>query len=161
MENKKYIIIIILLLIALGLTGAYAILGPNGYSTTQKSKDFLEDVLEIQSTLSYYVGSSYSDAFGVYSKTELLCGETEDGEKIKDNEDNLLPTLINKENALDYKDDEKAYELNMDNVKVTLGLEPDIYEEVTFYVVEGDIIKVKLNSTPDWWNDNYNTLLLN
>lgn len=159
-ENKKYILIIILLLILLGATAAYAILGPNGYKTTEKGKAFFDDTLELQSTLSYYVGASYSDAFGVYSKTEILSGVTEDGEKIKDNEENLLPTLIELNETADYKGDTKAYKLNMDNVKVTLGLNLEDYEGVTFYVVDGDILKVKLDSTPEWWNNNYDGMIL-
>ncbi|MEE0831124.1 MAG: hypothetical protein UIM26_06625, partial [Longicatena sp.] len=52
-------------------------------------------VLTLQSNLSYYVGASYSDSFGVYTKEEILLGKTEDGEKIKDNE-----YIVSKENAL-------------------------------------------------------------
>ena len=160
MKSKKHILIIILLLILLGLAGAYIVLGPLGYKTTERSAAFFVVVLELQSTLSYYVGSSYSDSFGVYSKEELLAGKTIDGEKIKDNQDNLLPTLIEEGSELPYKDEEKAYKLNMEHVETTLSIKIDDYEGVNFYVVQGDIIKVKLDATPDWWNNNYNGLLL-
>lgn len=160
MKDKKNILIIIVLLILLGFIGAYAILGPNGYKTTEKGKAFFNDVVKLQANLSYYVGASYSDAFGVYTKEEILLGTTGEGEKIKDNMDNLLPTLVEPESAEDYKDDSKAYKLNMDNIKTTLGLKMDSYEGVTFYVVEGDLIKIKLDSKPDWWNENYNDLIL-
>ena len=159
--SKKSIVIIILLLVGWALTGAYAVFGPNGYKAVQDSKDFLEDVVELQSNLSYYVGSSYSDAFGVYSKVELLSGLTEDGEKIKDNEDNILPEFITLENSVDYKDGEKAYELNMDNVNTTLKTSIKKYEGITFYVVDGDLIKIKVENTPDWWNDNFDVFCLN
>ena len=158
--NKKSIVIIILLLIGLGLTGAYAVFGPNGYKATQDSKDFLEDVLDLQSNLSYYVGSSYSDAFGVYSKVEILSGVTKEGEKIKDNEDNLLPEFITLENAENYKGDEKAYELNMDNVNTTLKTTIKGYEGIKFYVVDGDLVKVKVENTPEWWNENFDVFRL-
>lgn len=159
--SKKSIVIIILLLVGWALTGAYAVFGPNGYKAVQDSKDFLEDVVELQSNLSYYVGSSYSDAFGVYSKVELLSGLTEDGEKIKDNEDNILPEFITLENSVDYKDGEKAYELNMDNVNTTLKTSIKKYEGITFYVVDGDLIKIKVEKIPDWWNDNFDVFCLN
>lgn len=159
--SKKSIVIIILLLVGWALTGAYAVFGPNGYKAVQDSKDFLEDVVELQSNLSYYVGSSYSDAFGVYSKVELLSGLTEDGEKIKDNEDNILPEFITLENSVDYKDGEKAYELNMDNVNTTLKTSIKKYEGITFYVVDGDLIKIKVENIPDWWNDNFDVFCLN
>jgi len=159
-KDKKNILIIIVLLILLGFTGAYALLGPNGYKTTEKGKAFFNDVIKLQANLSYYVGSSYSDAFGVYSKEEILLGTTTDGEKIKDNMDNLLPTLVEPESAQDYKDDTKSYKLNMENIKTTLGLKMDSYEGVTFYVVEGDLVKIKLDSKPDWWNENYDDLIL-
>ncbi len=159
--SKKAIVIIILLLIGWGLTGAYAIFGPNGYKSTQDSKEFLEDVMELQSNLSYYVGSSYSDAFGVYSKVEILSGIDEKGEKIKDNEDNLLPEFITLENSVDYKNDEKAYELNMDNVNTTLKTNLKKYDGVKFYVVDGDLLKVKLEETPSWWNENFDVFRLN
>ena len=80
-----------------------------------------------------------------------------DGEKIKDNEDNVLPTLVNEENTIEYKG-EKGYELNIEYVNTTLKTKIPTYEGVTFYVVEGDLVKVKLDSTPDWWNSNYDGL---
>lgn len=159
-KDKKKTLIIILLLILLGLAGAYILFGPNGYSANQQGREFLDDVLELQSTLSYYVGSSYSDAFGVYTKEELLFGKTADGEQINDYENNLLPELITQEGALDYDEDSKAYKLNMPNVETTLGINIADYEGVTFYVVEGDIVKVQLDGKPDWWNSNYDGLIL-
>ena len=161
MKDKKSILIIIVLVILLGLSVAYIVFGPNGYKTTEKWKEFLDDVLELQSNLSYYVGASYSDAFGVYSKDEILMGKTTEGEKIKDNQDNLLPTLVEEDSVQDYGKDSKSYKLNMDNVKTTLKLKISDYEGVSFYVVEGDLVKVKFDGAePDWWNNNYDGLIL-
>lgn len=160
MKKNKQTLVIIILLILLGLAGAYILLGPNGYSTSQTGRDFFDDVLEIQSTLSYYVGASYSDAFGVYTKEEILSGFTSDGEKIKDNEDNLLPPLVSAEDTLDYKNDKKAYKLDIENVKTVLKLDIGNYEGITFYVVEGDILKVKIDEKPDWWNSNYDNMII-
>jgi len=154
MSNKKYILIIIVLVILLGLSVAYAFLGTNGLKSTEKGKAFFDDAMKLQSELSYYVGSAHSDAFGVYSKEEIVLGVTEDGEKIKDNEDNVLPALVN---SIDYKG-KKAYELNMDYVNTTLGTKIPNYDGVTFYVIDGDVLKVKLDGTPDWWNSNYDGL---
>ena len=116
--------------------------------------------MELQANLSYYVGASYSDAFGVYSKDEILLGKTVDGEQIKDNQDNLLPALVDETTAQDYDNDSKAYKLNMDYVETTLGITIDDYEGVTFYVADGDLIKVKLDGEPSWWNNNYDNLIL-
>ena len=160
MKNKKNTLVIIILLILLGFSIAYIILGPNGYKTTQVGKDFFDDVMKLQANLSYYVGASYSDAFGVYSKDEILIGKTVDGEQIKDNQDNLLPALVDEASAEDYDGELKAYKLNMDYVETTLGITVNDYEGVTFYVVEGDLIKVKLDGEPDWWNSNYDNLIL-
>lgn len=159
MKSKTQTLIIIILVILLALSGAYILLGPNGIKSSQKGEDFFDDMIELQSTLSYYVGSSYSDSFGVYTKEEILSGKTADGEQIKDNQDNLLPTLIEEE-TLDYKDDKKAYKLNMENVETTLGVSIDDYEGVTFYVVDGDLVKVKLDSMPDWWSNNFDSIIL-
>lgn len=159
MRDKKSILIIILLVILLGLSVAYGIFGPNGYKTTQKGKEFFDDTIELQANLSYYVGASDSDAFGLYSKEEILSGKTKDGEKIKDNQDNLLPTLIEEDSAVEI-DGSKAYKLNMENVKTTLGIKIENYEGVNFYVFEGDLIRIKLDAEPDWWNNNYDGLLL-
>ena len=160
MKNKKNTLVIIILLILLGFSIAYILLGPNGYQTTQVGKDFFDDVMELQANLSYYVGASYSDAFGVYSKDEILLGKTVDGEQIKDNQDNLLPALVDETTAQDYDNDSKAYKLNMDYVETTLGITIDDYEGVTFYVADGDLIKVKLDGEPSWWNNNYDNLIL-
>ena len=159
MRDKKSILIIILLVILLGLSVAYGIFGPNGYKTTQKGKEFFDDTIELQANLSYYVGASDSDTFGLYSKEEILSGKTKDGEKIKDNQDNLLPTLIEEDSAVEI-DGSKAYKLNMENVKTTLGIKIENYEGVNFYVFEGDLIRIKLDAEPDWWNNNYDGLLL-
>lgn len=159
MKSKTQTLIIIILVILLALSGAYILLGPSGIKSSQKGEDFFDDMIELQSTLSYYVGSSYSDSFGVYTKEEILSGKTADGEQIKDNQDNLLPTLIEEE-TLDYKDDKKAYKLNMENVETTLGVSIDDYEGVTFYVVDGDLVKVKLDSMPDWWSNNFDSIIL-
>ena len=147
MKNKKNTLIIILLLILLGFAIAYIVLGPNGYKS-------------LQANLSYYVGASYSDAFGVYSKDEILLGKTVDGEQIKDNQDNLLPTLVDEATAEDYDGESKAYKLNMEYVETTLGIDIDDYDGVSFYVVDGDFVKVKLDGEPEWWNNNYDNLIL-
>lgn len=160
MKNKKNTLIIILLLILLGFAIAYIVLGPNGYKSTQVGKDFFDDVMELQANLSYYVGASYSDAFGVYSKDEILLGKTVDGEQIKDNQDNLLPTLVDEATAEDYDGESKAYKLNMEYVETTLGIDIDDYDGVSFYVVDGDFVKVKLDEEPEWWNNNYDNLIL-
>lgn len=160
MKNKKNTLIIILLLILLGFAIAYIVLGPNGYKSTQVGKDFFDDVMELQANLSYYVGASYSDAFGVYSKDEILLGKTVDGEQIKDNQDNLLPTLVDEATAEDYDSESKAYKLNMEYVETTLGIDIDDYDGVSFYVVDGDFVKVKLDGEPEWWNNNYDNLIL-
>lgn len=161
MRDKKSILIIIILVILLGLSIAYIILGPNGYKTTEKGKDFFDDVIVLQSNLSYYVGASYSDAFGVYSKEEILLGKTNDGEKIKDNQDNLLPTLVVEDSAQDYDEDSKSYKLDMDNVKTTLKIKISDYEGISFYVVDGDLVKIKFDGAePEWWNKNYDGLIL-
>ena len=161
MRDKKSILIIILLVILLGFSLAYIVLGPNGYKTTQKGTEFFEDVIELQSNLSYYVGASYSDAFGVYSKEEILLGKTGEGEKIKDNQDNLLPTLVEEYSAQEHDEDTKSYKLNMENVKTTLKVKISDYEGVSFYVVDGDLVKVKFeNGEPEWWSNNYDSLIL-
>lgn len=160
MKNKKNTLIIILLLILLGFAIAYIVLGPNGYKSTQVGKDFFDDIMELQANLSYYVGASYSDAFGVYSKDEILLGKTVDGEQIKDNQDNLLPTLVDEATAEDYDGESKAYKLNMEYVETTLGIDIDDYDGVSFYVVDGDFVKVKLDGEPEWWNNNYDNLIL-
>ena len=48
----------------------------------------------------------------------------------------------------------------MENVETTLGVSIDDYEGVTFYVVDGDLVKVKLDSMPDWWSNNFNSIIL-
>lgn len=40
MKNKKNVLIIIILVILLGFSIAYIVLGPNGYKTTEKGKNF-------------------------------------------------------------------------------------------------------------------------
>lgn len=156
--NKGYIVVIVLLVVLLGLTGAYAVLGPNGFKTTETTKAFFDDTMNLQSTLSYYVGCSYSDAFGVYSKAEILSGKTEDGEKITDNENNILPELIYTNDTIDYKSD-KAYKLNLEYVNTTLKVDMRKYEgNIEFYVVDGDVVKIKVISEPEWWNEAFDGL---
>ena len=88
-------------------------------------------------------------------------GKTGEREKIKDNQDNLLPTLVEEDSAQEHDEDTKSYKLNMENVKTTLKVKISDYEGVSFYVVDGDLVKVKFeNGEPEWWSNNYDSLIL-
>lgn len=162
-EKIKTVVIFVLVAIVIAL-GAYSLFGKDGFKNTEKSAEFVNDVQNIQSSMSYYLGSTYSDTFGVYTRLELLSGKATDKEgqvvDIKDNEDKNLPALINLDEKIERGND-VYYKISNDNLKELFNIDLGKYEGVNFYVKDDGIIKVGFEKTPDWWKKELDGLKIN
>ena len=79
MNKLKTVVIIVLIAVIIGL-GAYILFVDEGVQYVESGAKFLKEIQTVQTSLSYYLGSTYSDTFGIYSKVELLSGKATDDE---------------------------------------------------------------------------------
>lgn len=159
-EKIKTVVIVILIVVVIGL-GVFCFFGKDGFKNVETGAQFVNDVKSLQASLSYYLGSTYSDTFGVYTKTEILSGKSTGKEgqivEIKDNEDKNLTSIINIEEKLELNE-EVLYKMSNDGVKTLFEMDLTKYSEVTFYVQEDGIIKVSFETEPEWWQPEFESL---
>lgn len=163
MSEKSKTVVIFVLIALLLLLGAYVLFGKNGVGNVEKKASFLNDVQDLQSSLSYYLGSTYSDTFGAYTKLEILSAKSEDSEgnlvDIKDNEDNVLVSVIDTNDKVE-ENEVSYYKLVNDNVKILFNVDISSYSDISWYVTEEGMIKVNFEETPNWWGSEMNGLKL-
>lgn len=162
-EKTKTVVIFVLIAVVIAL-GAYSLFGRDGLKNIGTTKEFVEDIQNLQSSMSYYLGSTYSDTFGVYTKTEILSGKAtnKDGEQIniKDNEDKNLPTLVNTEEKIEV-DNKALYKMSNDDIKTVFELDFTKYGDISLYVGEDGIIKVDFEKEPNWWRKEFEVIKVN
>lgn len=159
-EKIKTVVIVILIAVVIGL-GAYCFFGKDGFKNVETGAQFVKDVNSLQASLSYYLGSTYSDTFGIYTKTEILSGKSTNKEgqtvEIKDNEDKNLTSVINMDEKLE-QNEEVLYKMSNDGVKTLFETDLTKYSDVTFYVKEDGTIKVSFETEPEWWKQEFESL---
>lgn len=162
-EKTKTVVIFVLIAVVIAL-GAYSLFGKDGLKDIGKAKEFVGDIQNLQSSLSYYLGSTYSDTFGVYTKAEILSGKAtnKDGEQIniKDNEDKNLPMLINIEEKLEV-DNKTLYKMSSEDIKTVFELDITKYGDINLYVGEDGIIKIDFEKEPNWWKKEFEVIKVN
>ncbi|MDO4283324.1 MAG: hypothetical protein Q4D02_06755 [Clostridia bacterium] len=159
-EKIKTVVIFVLIAVVIAL-GVYSFFGKDGFKNTETSAQFINDIYHLQSSLSYYLGSTYSDTFGIYTKVEILSGKAtnKDGEviEIKDNDDKNLPSIIETEDKLELND-EVFYKLSIDGIKELFEIDLSKYSDVVWYIQEDGVIKVSIETEPDWWQTEFESL---
>lgn len=156
MENEKKknvvknVVIIILAVIVL-LLGSYLFLLKMNVSGIDGKSTFVKDTLSLQNKVSYYIGGMFSDTFGIYTKEELLLGKTKDGKEITDNENHAITPLVSAEGKIE-KNGTVSYPLNEENAKKILNINIPKEEGITWYIQEGELLKVNISKAPSWWS---------
>lgn len=162
-EKIKTVAIFVLIAVVIAL-GAYSLFGKDGLKNTGTTKEFVGDMQKLQSSLSYYLGGTYSDTFGVYTKTEILSGKAtnKDGEQIsiKDNEDKNLPTLINVEEKIEVGD-KTLYKISNEEIKKLFEMDFGKYGDIILYVGEDGVIKISFEKEPNWWRNELEVIKVN
>lgn len=149
-EKIKNILLIILFLIIVALV-VYIFL-----TSTPKKSDFINSVLEVQEKVSYYLGQKNSETFNAYNNIHILTGFNED-EEIKNIEGTTLVPLANKDSKIE-KDGKVYYKLLEDKVKEVLKVDISKYSNLTWYIQDGELIRVDFETEPEWWNEEFDTL---
>ncbi len=148
MKNSKDKIIIVLLLIVIILLAGYIILNLN---KDNKAKDFISDFTKLQSKISYYIGSTYSDTFGVYTNEEIITGTKTTNENVDDIK-NIEP-IVDVESKVE-KSGKISYQILSENVKKIFKIDVPNYEGVKWYIQDGEFLKVDFETKPSWWTEN-------
>lgn len=163
MKKKIVIVAIVILIIALGITSYLAFFSKNGSITNATRSKFIKDVMSMQAQISYYIGTTSSDTFGLYSKEDIITGvvKDENGEnkEIKDTEDNNLTPIAEIDNKKE-ANGKTAYEINSDNYEKVLGSKLPEYSGIKWYIQDGEIVKVSFETQPDWWNEDLTSMLI-
>lgn len=151
-EKCKNICILLMGLIIVALI-VYILL-----TSTNKKNSFLNDVLNLQANLSYYIGETKSDTFGAYDNIQIITGQT-DTEEIKNYNDEVLKPLVDKSSKIE-SEGKVFYKVINENVKETLKIDLSSYSDLEFYIQDGQYLRVKVLNEPSWWNKSFNALCM-
>ncbi len=149
-ESKKNVCILVMGLIIVGLI-VYILL-----SSTNKKNNFLNDLLNLQANLSYYIGQTKSDTFSAYDNVQIITGETESGE-IKNYNDEVLKPIVDKNSKIE-KNGKISFKVMNDNVKEVLKIDLNKYSGLDFYIQDGQYLRVVATNPPSWWNKSFASL---
>lgn len=159
MEKKKNIqkglIIILIILNLLSIT--YIVFNKFNIANVDTKATFVEDITKVQEKISYYLGTSYSDTFGAYTKTELITGLNSENKEIKDTTGKSLKPIVNIESKTEING-KVLYELNQENIEEILKIDLPTYNNIKWYIQDGELIKVKFDTKPSWWTTELNSL---
>ena len=159
MEKKKNIqkglIIILIILNLLSIT--YIVFNKFNIANVDTKATFVEDITKVQEKISYYLGTSYSDTFGAYTKTELITGLNSENKEIKDTPGKSLKPIVNIESKTEING-KVLYELNQENIEEILKIDLPTYNNIKWYIQDGELIKVKFDTKPSWWTTELNSL---
>lgn len=151
-EKAKTVCMLIMLVIIVALV-AYILL-----TTTNKKNSFLNDVLNLQANLSYYIGQTKSDTFNAYDNIQIITGQTDSGE-IRDYDDEVLKPLADVNSKFE-SDGKVFYKVINENVKEVLKIDLNSYSGLEFYIQDGLYIRVKVLNEPTWWNISFESLCM-
>ena len=143
---------VLMLLVIVALV-AYILL-----TSTNKKNNFLNDVLNVQANLSYYIGQTKSDTFNAYDNVQIITGKT-DTEEIKDYNDEALKPLVDSNSKIE-QDGKVYYKVITENIKEVLKVDLSSYADLEFYVQDGQYIRVKVLTEPAWWNVEFDSLCI-
>lgn len=153
--NNNSILLALMFIIIIALL-AYIIFFNGGNGKTE----FYTEALSFQNVISNYIGNTQSEMFGAYEIENIITGYNSEGIEIKDiNDDNIVP-IADKDQKIK-KDDKNYYKLNSTNIKEILKVDLPNYNNIEWYISQDGTLAVKIiGKTPNWWNDNFNSLKL-
>ncbi len=150
--KMKNLIIVVLCIIILLLISYIVI------NKSTRKNNFLSDYLLLQNKLSYYIGKLDSETFGAYDDISLLTSYSNDT-LITNFNNEQLTALVDKSSKVE-KDGVSYYKIDNEQIKEKFDLDLSQYVNITFYVCEGINIKVKIDELPEWWNSNFDLLMI-
>lgn len=151
-EKRKNICLLLMGLVIVALI-VYILL-----TSTNKKNSFLNDVLNLQANLSYYIGQTKSDTFSAYDNIQIITGQTDLGDITNYNEEVLKP-LVEKDSKIE-EDGKIYYKVIKDNAKEVLKIDLTNYPDLEFYIQDGNYVRVKVLNKPTWWNKSFESLCM-
>lgn len=148
--KKERIVILVLGILVIALLG-YIIFAKGTLNTK-----FLEDDINLQNSISYYLGNMSSDTFNAYTKEQIILGESE-GVKITKLDGTEITPIVYAEEKVTINN-ENYYKLNIDNLKTALNISISNYDGATWYLSSNGIVKVKIFTEPGWWSKSFEYL---
>ena len=158
-DKIKNIAIIILVVIIIILAIFLIMSEINQKDYTEISK-LTQKIQESQKELSLYLGKMKSDTYGIYNDIQILSGVvTEDKkEEIKDTNDKVLTPIIDLSSRKEINN-KVYYKVNTTNFNQILKMDLPLYDnQVTWYIEDGNLLKVDFQREPEWWSSNFNYL---
>lgn len=149
-EMAKTVCILFMLMIIVALV-AYILL-----TSTNKKNNFLNNVLNLQANLSYYIGQTKSDTFSAYDNIQIITAQTDAGE-IRDYNDEVLKPLVDINSKVE-ADGKVFYKVINENIKEILNIDLSSYSGLEFYIQDGQYLRVKVLNEPTWWNKSFEAL---
>ena len=153
--NNNSILLALMFIIIIALLAYIIIFNVGGGKT-----EYYTDLIKFQNIISNYIGNTQSEMFGLYGIENIIIGYNDEGIEIKDiNDDNIVP-IADKDQKIK-KDDKNYYKLNSTNIKEILKVDLPNYNNIEWYISQDGTLAVKIiGKTPNWWNDNFNSLKL-
>ncbi len=148
--KKERVVILVLAILVIALLG-YIIFAKGTLNTK-----FLEDDINLQNSVSCYLGKMSSDTFDAYTKEQIILGEI-DGAKITNIDGKEIVPIAYAEEKITINN-ENYYKLNLENLKTALNVSITNYEGTVWYISSSGIIKVKVGALPAWWTKAFNFL---
>lgn len=149
-------------MIIISLISAY-LLSPK-YST--ESTNVVKSIFESQIKLSEYIGKMRSDTFDTYSTSQLLTAvvdlEKEEKQAIVGANNKELTALVStdKENIIEAKEI-KYYKVEMSNFTKVLSTQLINDSNITWYISDSGVLKLKYSHKPKWWVDELEVFNIN
>lgn len=152
-KGNNNILVAILFIIIVLLAGYILFFNAGSGITT-----FYTDLVTLQKNISYYLGTTSTEMFDVYSIENIITGFNDDNKEIKNiDEENIVPIGI--KDSVIQKGEKKYYKLNSENIKTILKIELPTHDGIEWYISQDGQLAIKLTKgTPKWWNDNLDEL---
>ena len=157
----KNISIILLVILVLLLT-IFLIFSKIENAISSESTSLLKDINKLQSNISFYIGKTYSETFGIYNSIQILSGvidENDETSVIKDSKDVQIVPIINLKSKVE-KNGKLYYEIDKESIQDVLKFNIPEYKNVKWYIEDGEIIKVQFDNKPEWWDESLDIFLL-
>lgn len=153
MDKKKVIIIVLVIMVI--VLSALLVLSKVGTKDEHTRADFINNIVNLQAKVSYYVANTYSETFGVYNKEDIVLGGKNTDKETNENENEGITPIVDSNKKFE-KGSTVAYEIIPENFSKILNVSLPEYEGVTWYIQGGEFLRV--SGDPSWWTSDLNSL---
>lgn len=147
-NDKKNIVVILLLIIIIVMVFTLVFKNIQKQRYEIEQKNFLSNITSLQISLSFYLGKMNNDTFNIYTNEEIILGKNLTEGNLQEKKITPIVDSTKKTEA----EGRNAFEVIIENFEKVLGIDIPSYSNMTFYIKDGSVIKVKFEEEPKWWN---------